>query len=197
MIAELTEAQKGVVELAVDRSSTHSGRGGYNVQTMRALERKGLVKQGKVYTWETHWLFTPAGRVIGARLHRARLDKNIREMSSQDLQNWFPNSRGQQCSAIMQELELRGWQWQSTTADWMRIHTPDWKVVEGIAGVYSYHLRDASQRGAEALPAACDAKVMATGFNLSAWGLKSHIPSRWCRTCAARAELNSRIKTQA
>ena len=41
---------------------THSGRGGYSARDMRALERRGLVKQGKVCTWETFWHLTDAGR---------------------------------------------------------------------------------------------------------------------------------------
>lgn len=132
MIAVLTEAQRRVVELSVDRSSTHSGRGGYNVQIMRALARKGFVTQGKVHTWETDWRFTPAGFFIGARLHRVRLEKACREKSTSALKTWFPDSRGQQCTVIMQELEARGWQWESTSAGWVCVHAPEGAGIAGL-----------------------------------------------------------------
>lgn len=172
IIADLTEAQRRVVERAVQQTSVHSGRGGEKVQVMRALERKKLVKQGKVHIRETDWSFTPAGHAIGALLHRSQLDKTVREKSTSELKAWFPNSRGQKSAAIMQELELRGWQFQGGSApvevDWVRVHTPEWQIVEGIAGLYGYHVRDASLPNAASLSSACGARVMTSSSLRSA-----------------------------
>lgn len=186
-IRSLTGAQKAVLLGAVESPTTHSGRGGHSASTMRALERKGLVKQGKA---PATWRFTDGAAFIGRCLERTKLDETCRAKTTAELVSWFPDSRGQAA-----ELEVRGWRWDPTSADWVRAHHPAWAVVEGIAGIYSYHVRDASQRGADTLPAACGTKVMVTGIPLAAWGLKSHIPSCYCAVCAARAALPSKNRT--
>lgn len=71
IIATLTEAQKTVLRMSHERGgSTHSGRGGWNVTTMRALEKKGCVTQGKEYRWEINWDLTTRGRAVGRILEQ-------------------------------------------------------------------------------------------------------------------------------
>lgn len=71
IIAKLTEAQKTVLEMAVDRGCrTHSGRGGWSVTTMRALERQGCVTKGRESMWETHWKLTTRGSSVGRMLRQ-------------------------------------------------------------------------------------------------------------------------------
>jgi hypothetical protein len=193
----LTDAQKQVVEIAIDRGSTHSGRNGTNVQTMRALERKGLVRKGKERTWETDWHFTDAGRAVGTHLHKLRLDGACRDESTAALKAWF-EERGHMSElrrgSIISELATRGW--QPTADGWTRTHTPVWTIVEGVSGTYHYHLRDASLPNAASLPSTCGARVMTTRLPLNSWGVKDHIPSHWCRTCAERAELPPNHRTK-
>lgn len=192
IVASLTDAQKRVVERVVDSASTHSGRNGTNVQVMRALARKGLVRQGKVHTHETDWHFTEVGTAVGQHLHRQRLDEGCRSRATPELKAWLDSTTisAMRRESIVKELGIRGW--QQTADNWTCADTPEWRVVEGIAGIYSYHVRDASQPKAETLPAACGAQVMTTSIPLGTWGMKSHIPSRWCATCAARADLPGR-----
>jgi hypothetical protein len=56
------------------------------------------------------------------------------------------------------------------------------KLVEGISGVWRYHLSESSGTG----PALCgNTQVMATMIPLSNWMDKrpSHIPSSYCKAC--------------
>lgn len=64
---------------------------------------------------------------------------------------------------------------------------PEWKVVEHVAGVWSYHLRDASRPNASTARAACGAPVMTCGLPLRAWGFKGHLNEKYCASCAAHA----------
>jgi hypothetical protein len=125
VVADLSEAQKTVLLRAVESTTTHSGRGGHSVSTMRALERKGFVRQGKAHTHDTNWHFTAGAAFIGLYLERINFDAICRREATSALKLWFPNSRGQSSAAIMAELEARGWQWQSTSADWTRINCPE------------------------------------------------------------------------
>jgi hypothetical protein len=71
----LSKAQKNVLERHYDRPDVHSGRGGYNVTTMRALEKLGLVKFLKKHVWEINWRLTPLGINVGRTL-RQQTQKN-------------------------------------------------------------------------------------------------------------------------
>lgn len=59
------------------------------------------------------------------------------------------------------------------------------KLVEGISGVWHYHLArvgESDQRGL------CGAKTMSTGAPLSSWGFKpSHMRHSYCDECAEKA----------
>jgi hypothetical protein len=93
--------------------------------------------------------------------------------------------------AIGKELELRGWTvgFDGPRITWTRTRTFDWKIVEHISGVWSYHMRDAAQPAALSQPSACGKPVMTTHAPLSTWGLVGHLREKYCPTCAARAEL--------
>jgi len=58
----------------------------------------------------------------------------------------------------------------------------DLKIVEGIAGVWHYHL---SETGGNFKPAICGkVEVMHTDIPLRVWGMKDdHIPSSYCKKC--------------
>lgn len=187
-IAALTNAQKAVLESADGRVGIPEGHG---TLTLRALERRGFAKQeGSV------WRLTPTGHFLSLLLHREFLDKTFRVKSTLALQECLQDLRGESRAAVMRELETRGWRWEPDQTAWVRTHVATWTVVEGVAGIYSYHLRDSSASHHEGRSAACGAHVMSTKVPLTAWGIKGHMPSRWCATCAARAELVPREDTE-
>lgn len=66
---------------------------------------------------------------------------------------------------------------------------PVWKVAEGIAGTWHYHVRDVSLPNPLSQPAPCGARVMQTEVHLSSWGFVGHLKERWCAVCAAHAGL--------
>jgi len=54
-------------------------------------------------------------------------------------------------------------------------------LVEGIAGVWFYHL---SASGRTGHPTLCgETRVMQTEAPLSTWGLKTHLNERFCEKC--------------
>ena len=61
---------------------------------------------------------------------------------------------------------------------------PDFHIVEGVSGVYFYHLA----RGT-ALRPLCDPKylVMRTSIPLSGWGVRSHLQEKYCTQCESLA----------
>ena len=57
----------------------------------------------------------------------------------------------------------------------------DLKIVEGISGVWHYHLA----RDGKAL---CGARTMPTGLRLNTWGFRSdHLHETYCRECESLA----------
>jgi DNA-binding MarR family transcriptional regulator len=58
---KLTEAQKDMLRLALDRGTMTSGRYGWNTMWVKALEKKGLVRLERKYTREAVWRLTEAG----------------------------------------------------------------------------------------------------------------------------------------
>ena len=55
------------------------------------------------------------------------------------------------------------------------------KVVEGVEGVWFYHL---SESGLSGQPALCGEKhVMSTSIPLTYWGTKGHLHERYCLGC--------------
>lgn len=72
----LSKAQKSLLESRYDRPSVHSGRGGYNVTTMRALEKLGLAKLVKKHVWEIDWRLTTLGINVGRTLRQQTQKKN-------------------------------------------------------------------------------------------------------------------------
>lgn len=55
-------------------------------------------------------------------------------------------------------------------------------VVEGIAGVWHYHI---SETGGNMQPALCgESKVMLTELPLKAWGTKGHLNETYCKKCS-------------
>ena len=73
MIADFvpTRAQRFALTYMCERGGkVHSGRNGLSENTMRALERRGLVRRGRVSVHETHWHLTNAGRVCAETLSR-------------------------------------------------------------------------------------------------------------------------------
>ena len=67
----LTPAMVDVMLALRHKGTIHSGRRGYPGGTLRALERRGLVRVAKVHTWETDWKFTDAGRACAEKLGKA------------------------------------------------------------------------------------------------------------------------------
>ncbi len=58
-------------------------------------------------------------------------------------------------------------------------------ICETATATYHYHLREAGSCG----PALCGQAVgWDTKIPLTAWGVKDHIPSRWCQRCKEIAE---------
>jgi hypothetical protein len=67
------------------------------------------------------------------------------------------------------------------------------RVVEGIHGLWRYHLAPA-ERQAQAL---CGAKTMVTSIPLSAWGHRSdHLYESYCEKCARSPEGRAALKPQ-
>ena len=67
----------------------------------------------------------------------------------------------------------------------------EFKIVEGISGVWHYHLARADQRPEYAL---CGATTMPTTIPLEGWGRHSpHIRSSYCKTCAELAGLDKEL----
>jgi len=59
-------------------------------------------------------------------------------------------------------------------------------VVEGVEGVFYYHLRVPGNRGA-----LCgESRVMQTSIPVDAWGYKSHLHERYCPKCSQLAVQN-------
>lgn len=55
------------------------------------------------------------------------------------------------------------------------------KVVEGIEGIWHYHL---SKTGMNGHPALCGKKnVMSTELPMASWGQKSHLSETYCQEC--------------
>ena len=64
-----------------------------------------------------------------------------------------------------------------------------YQIVEGIAGVWHYHLAPA---GASVARGLCGAQTMATCAPLSTWGFKpGHIRHSYCTECARLAGLGA------
>ena len=57
------------------------------------------------------------------------------------------------------------------------------KVVEGIGGRWSYHLRKEGD-----LSSLCGMSVMTTRVPLNAWGVVTHLNERYCAQCYALAQ---------
>lgn len=63
---DLTKAQRRVLVSMVERhGQTHTGRNGWSAVTLRALERRGLVRLHRKATWETYWRLTDDGWTVG------------------------------------------------------------------------------------------------------------------------------------
>jgi hypothetical protein len=62
-------------------------------------------------------------------------------------------------------------------------------ISETATSTYHYHLREVGEEGIKlgggAGKAVCGAVVgWDTKISVSAWGIKDHLPSRWCGKCA-------------
>jgi hypothetical protein len=68
----LSTPQVDVLEALSERGKVHSGRGGYSATGMHALERRGLVRVAKRWTWETDWILTNAGRPVADAVRASR-----------------------------------------------------------------------------------------------------------------------------
>lgn len=190
IITDLSEQQRGILEESTHSAVTQSGRGGHRIQTMRALERRRMLRLDKEHANVTDWRFTSLGFFIGERLARVRLDKQCQLASTKDLKDGFADAQRLKAHAILAELEIRGWRWDFAQHDWTRDERePDWKIVEGISGTFHYHLQDGARPSSPSKRLAiCGAHVMTTQLPLTAWGKSDHLVSRWCKTCAARAD---------
>lgn len=58
------------------------------------------------------------------------------------------------------------------------------RIIEGVESTFNYHLAFGPER-----KALCDPSrtMMQTGFPLSTWGYRDHLPSTYCRKCEAQA----------
>ena len=71
----------------------------------------------------------------------------------------------------------------STTASEVLESPARFKVVEGIGGVWHYHL---AQFDAPASKGLCGAQTMPCGIKLESWGFKpTHFRSSYCAECAS------------
>jgi hypothetical protein len=59
-----------------------------------------------------------------------------------------------------------------------------WKIVEGIAGLWHYHLARVDASDNQAL---CGAQTMLTHLPLETWGFRSHIRETYCDKCESIA----------
>ena len=66
---------------------------------------------------------------------------------------------------------------------------PERRIVEGISGLWHYHV---AEHGTNA-KALCGARTMSTEMKLADWGkpFGEHLPKRptWCKTCAGMLNL--------
>jgi hypothetical protein len=62
------------------------------------------------------------------------------------------------------------------------------KIVEGIEGMWHFHL---SKTGLNGQPALCgNKKVMRTEIPLSVWGKKGHLSETYCKECEKLSKKN-------
>jgi hypothetical protein len=74
---KLTPAMIRVLEIASYTSHvTHSGRGGWSDNVMRALVTRGLAVHTRDSTWEKWYRITELGLAVGREAHVARLAAN-------------------------------------------------------------------------------------------------------------------------
>ena len=59
-------------------------------------------------------------------------------------------------------------------------------IVEGVAGVWFYHLSDTGKSGHPALCGEQD--VMSTSLPITSWGYRGHLKERYCTTCQTLRE---------
>ena len=61
---------------------------------------------------------------------------------------------------------------------------PELRVVEGVEGMFRYHLATQDQ-----MKAVCDPerRVMHTSIPLSTWGFRGHLKEKYCAQCEAEA----------
>lgn len=64
----------------------------------------------------------------------------------------------------------------------------EWKgrfaICEGIAGVWHYHLHRLGEPHTRSL---CGKQTMLTHSPLSTWGVRSHLPQKYCAACEQMA----------
>jgi hypothetical protein len=59
------------------------------------------------------------------------------------------------------------------------------KIVEGVESIWHYHL---SESGLNGKPTLCGiTSVMQTNIPLSSWGIRSHLPKKYCAKCFEKA----------
>lgn len=68
-LPRLTRAQSDVLQTTEYR--THTGRGGWHPRTLEALAKLGLVRKGRVHTYETDWELTTEGVRVSRALRTA------------------------------------------------------------------------------------------------------------------------------
>ena len=72
----------------------------------------------------------------------------------------------------------------------------DYRVVEGISGVWHYHLTDEPKNGSSA-KSICGARTMYSGMPIDSWGYKpTHMPTSYCKECERLSGMKHEDKTQ-
>lgn len=61
---------------------------------------------------------------------------------------------------------------------------PVFAITEGVAGHFQYHVSK-SDKTTRSL---CGAQTMHTSIPLNLWGVKDHLPSKWCKICEEMVE---------
>jgi hypothetical protein len=64
-----------------------------------------------------------------------------------------------------------------------------YKIVEGIAGMWHYHLAEKDSNGTKSL---CGKWTMPTHSSLDSWGfMPTHMPTNYCQKCEELANINN------
>lgn len=63
-------------------------------------------------------------------------------------------------------------------------HVPAFLITEGVNSTFHYHIA----KFGHSTRSLCGAQTFHTSIPLNAWGVKDHLPSKWCSICEELVE---------